>query len=327
MRRVSLGLVIGLLAFTRAAQAEESPAADTMASAPDDVARDAGDESAARDAFREGLRLLRQSDWHEAELKFRESLSLVPRKSAQYNLAFVLYMQHRRRECLAILDQLLRPGDEGAEPRYEQYGAVLKSRVQSELSTLRVLVTPATALVRIDGETPAARGPERWLVIEPGDHSVDISAPDYVPKHVVFATRAGTDVEREVALERVASLAPLPASARTNDAQPGAVSSAGRIAPWIVMGVGGALLVTATVTGVLAKDADDEFQSKCPSNKNCPQSLEGLRDRVVTLGRATDVLLVSGGVLVAGGLTWRLLLPAPKAAGEHASFVTVSGRF
>ncbi|HVW28656.1 MAG TPA: hypothetical protein VHC69_24995 [Polyangiaceae bacterium] len=253
---------------------------------------------------------------------------LVRHQSTEYDLAFVLYMQRRRREALAILEQLLHPEDEAPDLRYQQYGTLLKSRIQAELSTLRVLVTPSTAQVRIDGEAPIERGPERWLVVDPGDHHVEISAPGYVTKQVVFATGAGTDVEREVVLDRASSPAPpAPTTAAHAAGSDSATGHTAVLAPWIVMGTGGALLVTAVVTGLLAKDADDDFQKGCPTNKDCSPSLVGLRDRVVTLGRTTDILLVSGGVLAAGGLTWRLLLPSPKATADHAAFVTVNGRF
>src|SRR5215831_15404805 len=72
-------------------------------------------ERAAKDAFSEGLRLLRNGEWRDAELRFRESLAGVRRQSTEYNLAFVLYMQHRRRESLAVLDELSQAKDEGAD--------------------------------------------------------------------------------------------------------------------------------------------------------------------------------------------------------------------
>src|SRR5579871_4281704 len=106
----SFGLVTCLLLLaTRAATAEESHTRAAAGDLRDDTHGDAprddggeGRERAAKDSFGEGLRLLRKGEWHEAELRFRDSEALVRRQSTEYNLAFVLYMQHRRRESLTV---------------------------------------------------------------------------------------------------------------------------------------------------------------------------------------------------------------------------------
>jgi hypothetical protein len=101
------------------------------------------------------------------------------------------------------------------------------------------------------------------------------------------------------------------------------------VAPWLTVGLGGAMLAGAAVTGALAKRADGAFGAMCPTLQNCDQNLTPLRDSAVRLGRITDVLLVSGAVLVAGGTTWRILVPptALSQAGAQGILVVASGAY
>src|SRR5262245_11650009 len=66
-----------------------------------------GEQGEAQQAFFEGLRYLRDEQWARAEASFRRSLALVPRTSARYNLALVLFKQQHARESLLLLDELL----------------------------------------------------------------------------------------------------------------------------------------------------------------------------------------------------------------------------
>lgn len=107
---------------------------------------------------------------------------------------------------------------------------------------------------------------------------------------------------------------------------PPASSDGSSVAPWVVAGTGGALLIAGAVTGALALAADHELKQGCPDNHDCNPSLEPTRDRALLLGTTTDVLLITGGVLVAGGLTWHFLLPSPGARHD-AAFLSVTGRY
>lgn len=99
------------------------------------------------------------------------------------------------------------------------------------------------------------------------------------------------------------------------------------VAPWVTMGVGGALLSAAAVTGMLAKREDDTFRGACPSLRNCDPRLVSTRDRAVQLGLVTDALLASGGALVVGGVTWRLLVSGESRADRRAAWVVADGFF
>jgi hypothetical protein len=97
------------------------------------------------------------------------------------------------------------------------------------------------------------------------------------------------------------------------------------IGPWITVGIGGALLAAGTITGILALGKTSDISTACPNN-TCPSSydLEGNRSSARGLVRATDILLLGGGLIAAGGLTWLLLSGGnSKAASAMADGLRV----
>jgi hypothetical protein len=114
------------------------------------------------------------------------------------------------------------------------------------------------------------------------------------------------------------------------------------IVPWIVAGTGAAMMIGGAVTGIVALGKTSDIEKNCPDDK-CPKGydLEGERSSARTFVRLTDVLLIGGGVLVVGGVTWGLLSgtkderaeprrrgPRPDVAcGSNGCAATVTGTF
>jgi tetratricopeptide (TPR) repeat protein len=75
--------------------------------------------------------------------------------------------------------------------------------------------------------------------------------------------------------------------------------------PWIVMGVGGALVVTSVGTGVAALGKSKELEDNCFDDTSCPSSQQGNIDKARALSTATDVLWISGAAAaVTGFVLW-----------------------
>lgn len=97
--------------------------------------------------------------------------------------------------------------------------------------------------------------------------------------------------------------------------------SSSSVGPWLVMGTGAAMVIAGSVTGIVALGKTNDIADRCPSN-TCPKSfdLDGARSDAKTFVRITDVLLIGGGLVTAGGLGWLLFsngsersAPAPTA--------------
>jgi hypothetical protein len=93
--------------------------------------------------------------------------------------------------------------------------------------------------------------------------------------------------------------------------------------PIVVMGLGGVTLGLALVFGLLRNDAVNRLDAACggPDHLDCPASSRGDYDTASTFTTATNVTLVGGGALLAGGLVWFLVAgrnagaasPGPRA--------------
>jgi tetratricopeptide (TPR) repeat protein len=82
----------------------------------------------------------------------------------------------------------------------------------------------------------------------------------------------------------------------------------------VTMAAGGALVLGAVVTGVMAKSAESDFHEGCPTRTACDPALESTRDKARRLGLITDVLWITGAVAAVGGLVW--LLVGKGGSGE-----------
>jgi tetratricopeptide (TPR) repeat protein len=97
--------------------------------------------------------------------------------------------------------------------------------------------------------------------------------------------------------------------------------------PWVLVGVGGAAVVTAAVLYPIGASDVSSADSACPSRHNCPTSVADQGNSGRTL---ETVAVVSGSVglaAIAGGLVWHFVLeqPASPATGTHVTPVVAPG--
>jgi hypothetical protein len=108
-------------------------------------------------------------------------------------------------------------------------------------------------------------------------------------------------------------------------------STLARLGPWITIGAGTLLFAGGVVAGVRAKRADEDFKDACPTLRACDPKLESTQRDVERYSHLSAGLLAAGGLLVTGGIVWRVLTPAaqPANAGSAAGawFVSANGRF
>jgi hypothetical protein len=88
------------------------------------------------------------------------------------------------------------------------------------------------------------------------------------------------------------------------------------LGPLITISGGGAALISALVTGLLANAAADELKRNCGGDSVCPDYLEDVRDRGDRLKLATNVLLGVGGAAVVAGTGWWLLGRKERARAQ-----------
>jgi tetratricopeptide (TPR) repeat protein len=97
-----------------------------------------------------------------------------------------------------------------------------------------------------------------------------------------------------------------PAATSDQPAEPPPADESPSIVPYVLLGVGGAMMIGGVVTGLMASSKHSELEEQCPNNP-CDASLQDLADEGQTLALTADVLLF-GGIAVAatGGVLWFL---------------------
>ncbi|UJR85691.1 tetratricopeptide repeat protein [Sandaracinus amylolyticus] len=78
--------------------------------------------------------------------------------------------------------------------------------------------------------------------------------------------------------------------------------------PFVVAGVGAAMMIGGAITGAMALSSQDTLDSTCP-DRACPPGydFESEANDGRTLALTTDVLLIGGGVVLAGGIVWLVI--------------------
>jgi hypothetical protein len=287
------------------------------------------EEERARALFSAGIAKIRDENWREAESDLRRSYELVQRASTLYNLALVVFKQGRLTESLALASELIRTADPARDAKHRQNAATLIERIEQQMSVVEVTVAPADAAIMVDGHPAEGAGARRRLIIEPGRHRLEFSRAGYTAESMEMALSSGKERMIDVKLEPVKPSAPTPTprpdwppAAQGQSRGPSALEHDSRsrsIAPWFIVGAGGALLGAAAVTGVMAKKADDDFVEGCPRLEDCSTELERFQTRAGKLAVTTNVLVASGGIAVLSGLAWWHFAPEPPQGKLRAA--------
>src|SRR4051812_6645469 len=321
--RTTLGALAALLVVSQALADEPVPATIppvTTTPAPPAAGGPArtnpsGISEEARTHFAAGVALLQDPEGEKVEEAYREfqrayDISSSPKILG--NLGFCAMRLERDGEAIDAYSRYLRdvPNIDADE----------RAQIVRDLQTLTVGVArltiqtdkPGVRLIDVRTPTRGERitnvyGPVDGKIdigVRPGHHLITAKLADHEDATwEVDAFAASRDKYAFTMRPRVVAVPAGPEARGTN------------VAPWILMGVGGAMLVTGAITGIVALDKTNGIESKCPGDQ-CPRSfdLSGERSSAKTFVRVTDVLLIGGSVVTLGGLGWLLF-----GGGKHES--------
>jgi len=174
-------------------------------------------------------------------------------------------------------------------------------------SLLTVKSTPSGALVLLD-EEEIGRTPLRQFQLDARTYTLEVRAPGYAP------SSGQLEVTRGKSIERVVTLVPIGGAAESDGPRaqwPG----------WALVGTSAATLGAGGYFGYVAFDKKRQADqlartSGAPEDKPRYNALVADMDAA---SLASDLLLVSGGVLLTGGLIWLLWPDDDPAKAEGAS--------
>ena len=325
--RTTLGVVAALLVASQALADEPAPATPPPATAPPAATttpagpaktNPSGISEDARTHFAAGVALLQDPEGEKVEEAYREfqkAYEISGSPKILGNLGFCAMRLERDGEAIEAYSRYLRdvPDIDGDE----------RAQIVRDLQTLTVGVARLTIQadkpgVRIvDVRTPT-RGERVTNIYGPVDGKIDIGVR---PGHHVISAKLADHEDATWEVDAFAASRDRYAFTmrpRIVVQSPGPVARSSNVGPWVVMGIGGAMLVGGAITGIVALDKTKSIEDKCPGDV-CPKSfdLDGERSSAKTFVRVTDVLLIGGSFVTLAGLGW-LVFGGEKPEGEPA---------
>jgi hypothetical protein len=330
---VSIALAVAL---PRAAIAQDTPV-----DAPPDVPAQSHEEALATELFNAARELIAAGRHEEACPKLVESARLAQKVGTLGKLA----------ECEEKLGQLVR-----ARARWQQALNLARAQsderapiVERELARIDGIVPkllvifagapPAGLMVRVDGVELGASGVGTALPLDPGRHSVAVTAPGKRPWTNAVELKADGKITPLLVPALKDAAAPQEAPADRPKQEGGGAARSPLVAAGLVTaGVGVLAIGAGALFGVRAQTKLDESnRTGCAGDRCSPEGAE-IRSEARTAGDASTGLFIAGGALAVGGIVMWIVAPEPKATsapkvqalagvGPSGGAVTIRGRW
>jgi hypothetical protein len=300
------------------------------------MAQDPSAIAAADALFRQGRQLFDDKRYDEACPKLAESFRIDPATGSLLALAACHEAQGKTASAWSeyneVVSRARREGRADRADAAQQRGATLEPR----LSKLTVALGPGVPsipglVVKRDGFLLGAGSFGAALPVDPGEHTVEASAPN----RQIWSTHATLASDGAAEVVTVPLLGEVPTWAATEgDSR----RAAGPPLRPIGIAVGAAGVVALGISGYFALHAaskNSDSRSDCTGDVCGPDGKQARLDAIAA-ANASTVAFVIGGVLVAGGVTLFILgkpgeskstLAAGPAVDRHATGFVVAGTF
>ncbi len=300
-----LGLV-GLVVLVSSAAREASAQA---------VSSGVSNEMRAEYLFRSGEKKFDSGKYAEACADFAESLRLGPKLGTLLNLALCHETVGKTATAWSEFNHgAAWASQNGQKDRHDfalQHAVALESKLPRVL--LQLPSESAIATVDVDGEPLAD---SRWylpIFLDPGEHSVTISAPGKQRGSVKFrVTSAATEQLVSVpSLSDEIAPAPTPLPPAIPPSDPDATR---RLVGYVTLGGGGLALAIGLGFGLLAVEKRDEVGDRCSGNRCSADGAEAYRDAQSRAAVATVATVIGVAAGAVGG--WLVFTSRPKNPGR-----------
>ena len=295
---VSAVALCGLLSFGPSRADAQQPATPPAAAKPSAVSgAESGDPvERARVHYERGLVLFNEDNYDAALFEFERAYELAPSYKILYNMGRIQRQQNNYAAAMRSYVRYLSEGGAAvpAERRaeVEREMAILKPRVarlkvivnvdDADVYTDDIPVCTATIESSCVGKSPL-RSP---IIVNGGRHKVTATKKGYAPATSLVSV-VGSD-EIDVKLDLVSYDRPA--------APPKNPWVLPMIVGWSVTAAG---VITAVVTGSLAKGARDDQAAAVDRFGATRSELDDAKSKTKTLGNVTDGILIGSGVVAA----------------------------
>ncbi|MGK3991537.1 hypothetical protein WME99_51280 [Sorangium sp. So ce136] len=279
-------------------------AAAGLLSAPA-AAQSAADVAVAREIFIEASEFAKQGRWEQARERYERSLAIKRAPITLYSLGVAQQQTGQLVEALESFRAFLVEPSAPATREYERLARHAVEDLERQVSALELRLSPgdvAGLVVKLDGGVVPAAALDRPRPLNPGNHTLSVSAPGYREVRRSVAAAPGSRVLVELSLEREAASAAAGPRALTASAPVGAASSSapdeatGRVVPIALIAGGLTTVAAGAAIGLLG----------VASASDAPTRDGNAADAARTQALAGDI--IAGAGLVAAGAGVLVLL-------------------
>jgi hypothetical protein len=287
------------------------------------------EEAAAEALFLEAKKLMAEGKYGLACAKLAESQRVDPAAGTLLNLANCYEKNGQLASAWVAFRSAASAARKDHAGEKERVAKERAAALETRLSKLQILVEDGarspSLTVRRDGSDVSEAGLGTEIPVDPGEHTVEASAPGKRPwKKTVQVDGPGVVTISVPALQNAqetAAPAPQPPGPQASAAPQAdmapkeqASSSSQKTFGYVAVAVGVAGLVVGTVSGLSANAKKSDAEAQCRTGDTWQCSQQGL-DRLNegrTLGAVSTIGFIVGGLGVATGVT--LLITAPSTS-------------
>jgi hypothetical protein len=295
------------------------------------------DESTAEQLFQEGLSAMKRSDYAVACEAFSQSNKADPSPGTQINLALCFEKQRKWASAWTWYRSAVGLAQQRKQREREQLAEDSANRLRPQLHYLVVAVKdpPADMVVKRDGSTVtvALAGKDVPLPIDPGSHTIEVTAPGKRPwsKTILAADNAQTDRVEVSKLEDAPIDKPATPGPSGSESTPTVIADgSGQRTVGIVVGATG--ILSALAAGGVFILSQSEISSRNKQEDALPAtpipakpSVENSIDSHNNAAKNDQLiaLILGGGAIVLLGVGGYLYFTAPKGS-EKSGKVSIT---
>lgn len=219
------------------------------------------------------------------------------------------------------------------ESNYDKAISYFKDAYSIDCSVHAILPIIATAYERKGDKGAAIVALQEYLKRVPNASDREVverrikNLQDQMPAVVASAPSASASASATAPPPSASATASAPvpppsatsAPATSASATPPPETGGHSVAPWIVVGVGGAAVIAGVVLYAVGNGDVTTASNACPSRQNCPQSVADQGNNGRTLETVGVVVGAVGLAGVAGGLIWHFLEPTSPSGASGAA--------
>lgn len=207
------------------------------------------------EAVKLGVEEFEQKNFIEARAHFAHAHTLYPNARTLRALGMVSFELKKYAESEQYSSQALASRERPLEGEKRERTEELLKRARTYLARITLSVRP-NADLSVDG-APVRLGAAGELVLEAGDHVIELAAPGFISERRTLELKGGEQVILNIRLREIGPAAQSVASSRSDDGARRPVYKS----PWLWSALGVVLVAAATGTAIaLTRDRGDKSE-------------------------------------------------------------------